>query len=47
MKGKPGDRGAGLRLSCVEDGAGAVGEEVSDVTANFQAGQLEDAAATT
>jgi len=26
---------------------GAVGEEVSEVTANFQAGQLEDAAATT
>ena len=28
-------------------GTGAVGEEVSEVTANFQAGQLEDAAATT
>ena len=27
-------------------GTGGVGEEVSEVTANFQAGQLEDAAAT-
>lgn len=48
MKGRPGERGGGgSAVSWVEAGAlGGVGEEVSEVTDNFQAGQLEDAAAT-
>lgn len=48
MKGRPGDRQR-ARSAIVMDGrrgTGSVGEQVSGVTANFRAGQLEDASAT-
>lgn len=48
MKGRPGDRQRAGSAIVMDGrrGTGSVGEQVSGVTANFLAGQLEDASAT-